>query len=220
MAAVRQSDVTMYQMYIGGRRVDASNGATAEILDPSTEEVFARVPKATVADAETAVKAARDAFDNGPWPRMKVVERGEILRRAATRIRERADELALLESRQMGKLFADADFEAAIDGVLVGIFAGAGEVCSAGSRLIVERAIYDRFVGELVSRAMAIKVGPALDEYTEVKQINIDLSDRPMGVYQRGGSSGHRARYGRRARARNSRGIAAVRAHPTPGMDL
>ncbi len=65
-------------------------------------------------------------------------------------------------------VFADADFEAAIDGALIGIFAGAGQVCSAGSRLLVERPIYDRFVGELVSRALAIKVGPALDGESEM----------------------------------------------------
>ena len=65
-------------------------------------------------------------------------------------------------------VFADADFEAAIDGALVGIFAGAGQVCSAGSRLLVERPIYDRFVGELVSRAMAIKVGPGLEGDSEM----------------------------------------------------
>src|SRR5665647_2959673 len=81
MAAVQTSDVTTYQMYIGGRWVDASNRETSEILDPSSENVIARVPRATVADAETAVKAARAAFDTGPWPRMKAVERGEILRR-------------------------------------------------------------------------------------------------------------------------------------------
>src|SRR5665647_1951443 len=108
MAAVQTSDVTTYQMYIGGRWVDASNRETSEILDPSSENVIARVPRATVADAETAVKAARAAFDTGPWPRMKAVERGEILRRAATRIRERAGELARLESLQMGKLFSEA----------------------------------------------------------------------------------------------------------------
>src|SRR5450759_1931017 len=108
MAAVQTTDVTTYQMYIGGHWVDASNGETSEILDPSTEEVIACVPKATVAEAETAVKAAREAFDKGPWPRMKAVERGEILRRAATRIRERGDELARLESHQMGKLFSEA----------------------------------------------------------------------------------------------------------------
>jgi len=65
-------------------------------------------------------------------------------------------------------VFADADFEAAIDGALIGIFAGTGQVCSAGSRLLVERSIYDRFVGELVSRALAIKVGPGLDTDSEM----------------------------------------------------
>ena len=108
MAAVRNTDVMTYQMYIGGRWVDASNGETSEVVDPSTEEVIAHVPRATVADAETAVKAAREAFDKGPWPRMSAVERGDLLRRAATRIRERAAELARLESRQMGKLYSEA----------------------------------------------------------------------------------------------------------------
>ena len=108
MAAVHQTEVASYQMYIGGRWVDASNGETSEVVDPSTEEVIALVPKAAVADAEIAVKAAREAFDNGPWPRMTAVERGDVLRKAATRIRERADELARLESRQMGKLYSEA----------------------------------------------------------------------------------------------------------------
>jgi betaine-aldehyde dehydrogenase len=325
-----KSEVARYQRYIAGEWVDAASGETYEVIDPSTEEVVARVPKGGVADAEKAAAAAREAFDRGPWPRMKAVERGEILRKAAARIRERAEELARLESRQMGKLledalvdmedaahtfdyyaglaadthgqtlevpgdtmsmvvrepigvtagitpwnypmlmvawkaapslaagnvmilkpatvsplttlelarifeeaglpkgvlqvvtgpggevgdhlassplvdmvaftgsvevgkhimrkgadtvkkvglelggkspnivFADADFEAAIDGALIGIFAGSGEVCSAGSRLLVERSIYDRFVGELVSRTMAIKVGPALDGESEM----------------------------------------------------
>jgi betaine-aldehyde dehydrogenase len=65
-------------------------------------------------------------------------------------------------------VFADADFEAAIDGALVGIFAGSGEVCSAGSRLLVQRSIYDRFVGKLVSRAMAIRVGAPAEESSEM----------------------------------------------------
>jgi betaine-aldehyde dehydrogenase len=331
MATVMKSvHVDEYKMYVGGRWVDADSGETTVVVDPSAEEVVARVPKAGVADAERAVKAAREAFDSGPWPRMKALERAAVLRRAAELLRERAEDLARLESRQMGKLyteaivdvadaahtfdyyaglvlesggetlevpgdtmsmvvrepvgvtvgitpwnypllmaawkaapalaagnvmilkpasvspltslelarvfeeaglpagvfqvltgpggeigdylaahpavdmvaftgsvdvgknimrkgadnvkrvglelggkspnivFADADFEAAIDGALIGIFAGTGEVCSAGSRLLVERSIHDRFVGELVSRAMAIKVGPALDEQSEM----------------------------------------------------
>ena len=73
-------------------------------------------------------------------------------------------------------VFADADFEAAVDGALIGIFAGTGQVCSAGSRLLVERSIYDRFVGELVSRSLAIKVGPGLDESSEMGPL---VSQRP-----------------------------------------
>jgi betaine-aldehyde dehydrogenase len=317
-------------MYIAGQWTGAESGETYEVVDPSTERPIAVVPKGGVADARRAVAAARAAFDEGPWPRTLAVERADLLRRVAARIRERADELALLETRQMGKLLADslvdvndtahtfdyyaglaveqhgqtlevpgesmsmvvrepigvtagitpwnypllmaawkvapslaagnvmilkpasvspltslelgrifeevglpegvyqvltgpggevgdflasspdvdmvaftgsvevgkhimrkgaenvkkvglelggkspnivfddADFEAAIDGALIGIFAGSGEVCSAGSRLLVQRSIYDRFVGELVSRAMAIRVGPAAEETSEM----------------------------------------------------
>jgi betaine-aldehyde dehydrogenase len=327
---VSETKVRHYQMYIDGRWTDAASGDTSDVVDPASEEVMARVPRGGVADAERAVRAARDAFDNGPWPKMKAMERAEILTRAAGLLRERAEDFARLESMQMGKLledsrvdmldaahtfelyagmvqdqhgetlevpgetmsmvvrepvgvtvgitpwnypmlmaawkagpslaagnvmilkpatvspltnlelarvfeeagvpkgvfqvvtgpggeigdylaghqdvdmvaftgsvdvgkhimrraaenvkkiglelggkspnivFADADFEAAIDGALIGIFAGAGEVCSAGSRLLVERSIHDRFVGELVSRAMAIKVGDPLDAESEM----------------------------------------------------
>ena len=91
-----------------GRWVDAKSGETYEVVDPATEQVIASVPKAGVADAEEAVRAAREAFDNGPWPRMKAVERAEILQQAADKIRERAEELARLETRQMGKLLEES----------------------------------------------------------------------------------------------------------------
>jgi betaine-aldehyde dehydrogenase len=327
---VPKSEVRHYQMYIDGRWTDAASGETYEVIDPASEEVIAYVPKGGVEDAEAAVRAAREAFDNGPWPKMKAMERAEVLNRAAALLRERAEEFARLESLQMGKLleesrvdmldtahtfelyagmvqdqhgetlevpgetmsmvvrepvgvtvgitpwnypmlmaawkagpslaagnvmilkpatvspltnlelarvfeeaglprgvfqvvtgpggeigdylaghldvdmvaftgsvevgkhimrraaenvkkiglelggkspnivFADADFDAAIDGALIGIFAGTGEVCSAGSRLLVERSLHDRFVGELVSRAMAIKVGDPLADDSEM----------------------------------------------------
>ncbi|WP_088044221.1 aldehyde dehydrogenase family protein [Bacillus sp. EAC] len=56
-------------------------------------------------------------------------------------------------------IFADADFETAVDYALFGIYAGAGQVCSAGSRILVEESIYDRFVERFVERAQKIKVG-------------------------------------------------------------
>jgi betaine-aldehyde dehydrogenase len=317
-----QQELRTHQMYIAGQWTGAESGETYEVIDPATEQGFAIVPKGGVADARRAVAAARKAFDEGPWPHTLATERARLLHQVADQIRERAADLALLETHQMGKLlgdslvdvndaahtfdyyaglaieqhgqtlevpgdsmsmvvrepigvtagitpwnypllmaawkvapslaagnvmilkpasvspltsielarifaevglpegvfqvltgpggevgdylasspdvdmvaftgsvevgkaimragaenvkkvglelggkspnivFEDADFEAAIDGALIAIFAGSGEVCSAGSRLLVQRSIYDRFVGELVSRAMAISSTP------------------------------------------------------------
>jgi betaine-aldehyde dehydrogenase len=64
-------------------------------------------------------------------------------------------------------VFADADFETAVDNALTAAFVHSGQVCSAGCRLIVEAAIHDRFVEELGRRADRIRVGPGLGERTE-----------------------------------------------------
>jgi betaine-aldehyde dehydrogenase len=361
VATVHQALET-YQMFIDGQWVGAQSGETYEVIDPTTELPIAVVPKGGLADAERAVRAARRAFDEGPWPRRLAVERSTLLHAVADKIRARADELALIESRQMGKLladslvdvndaahtfdyyaglaveqhgqtlevpaesmsmvvrepvgvtagitpwnfpllmaawklapslaagnvmilkpatvspltslelgrifdevglpegvfqvltgpggdvgdylasspdidmvaftgsvevgkhimrrgaenvkkvglelggkspnvvFEDADFDAAIDGALIGIFAGSGEVCSAGSRAIVQRSIYDKFVGELVSRAMAIKVGPPTDESSEmgplVSRQQLDTVERYVSIGREEGAKlatgGHR----------------------------
>jgi betaine-aldehyde dehydrogenase len=65
-------------------------------------------------------------------------------------------------------IFADADFETAVDYALFGIYAGAGQVCSAGSRILVEESIYERFVERFVERAKQIKVGPGEDMNSEM----------------------------------------------------
>ncbi|WP_026576837.1 aldehyde dehydrogenase family protein [Bacillus sp. UNC438CL73TsuS30] len=57
-------------------------------------------------------------------------------------------------------IFADADFETAVDWALFGIYCGTGQVCSSGSRILVEESIYDKFVDRFVERAKQIKVGP------------------------------------------------------------
>ncbi|WP_257350718.1 aldehyde dehydrogenase family protein [Pseudalkalibacillus decolorationis] len=68
-------------------------------------------------------------------------------------------------------IFDDADFETAIDYGLFGIFFGAGQVCSAGSRIIVQEDIYDKYVERLVERAKNIKVGPGNQEGVEMGAI-------------------------------------------------
>src|SRR5215471_930553 len=64
--------------------------------------------------------------------------------------------------------FADADFEAAIDGALFGVFVNQGEVCSAGSRILVQRPIYKKFVDAMAEKAKAIKIGNGLDRETKM----------------------------------------------------
>ncbi len=68
-------------------------------------------------------------------------------------------------------VFADADFETAVDYALFGIFANAGQVCSAGSRLVIERSLHARFVERLVERAQKIRVGDGFDRTTEMGPI-------------------------------------------------
>ena len=64
--------------------------------------------------------------------------------------------------------FADADFEAAIDGALFGVFVNQGEVCSAGSRILVEKPIYSKFLDAMAAKAKTIRLGPPLERETKM----------------------------------------------------
>jgi betaine-aldehyde dehydrogenase len=64
--------------------------------------------------------------------------------------------------------FADADFEAAIDGALFGVFINQGEVCSAGSRILVQKPVYKKFVDAMTEKARSIKLGPPLERSTKM----------------------------------------------------
>ena len=68
------------RFFIDGRWADPSSAAKIDVIDSGTEEVFARVAEAQQADVNRAVAAARQAFDRGPWPRMKHAERAKYLR--------------------------------------------------------------------------------------------------------------------------------------------
>src|SRR4249919_3694099 len=64
--------------------------------------------------------------------------------------------------------FADSDFEAAVDGALFGVFINQGEVCSAGSRILVQKPIYTKFVDAMTAKAKTIKLGAPLDRDTKM----------------------------------------------------
>jgi betaine-aldehyde dehydrogenase len=319
-----------YRIYINDEWVESAGRAYFPVYDPATEEIIAEVPDADEKDVDRAVRAARAAFDSGPWPGTTAQERGRILFRLAERVRKESAGLAELESRNCGKpivesefdmadvatcleyygglatkvmghvnpvpdnalslslrepigvagqiipwnypllmaawklapaiaagctcvlkpaeqtpltalemahwfadaglppgvvnivtgfgeragaplvqhpevnkiaftgsaavgklvvkmaadtvkrvtlelggkspniFFADADFEAAIDGALFGVFINQGEVCSAGSRILVERSIYPRFLEAMTEKAKRIKLGPPLARETKM----------------------------------------------------
>jgi succinate-semialdehyde dehydrogenase/glutarate-semialdehyde dehydrogenase len=98
------------RLYIGGEWRDASGG-TLEVEDPATGETIAEVADATPEDAMTALDAAVEAQPS--WRDVPAVERGEILRRAFEKLTERADELALLMTLEMGKPVAESEAEIA-----------------------------------------------------------------------------------------------------------
>jgi betaine-aldehyde dehydrogenase len=318
-----------YDVYVNGEFVHAESASTFDVVDPATGELLARVPDANAADVAKAVAAARAAFDAGAWKDTTAQDRGRVLFKLAEIVRQRADELADLETRNTGKpiveaefdvadvatcfeyygglatkihgdvipvpdnamslalrepigvagqiipwnypllmaawklapaicagcttvlkpaeqtplsvlelassfadaglppgvvnivtglgatgaaivehpdvdkiaftgsaevgktimrsaaatlkkislelggkspniFFADADFEVAVEGALFGVFFNQGEVCSAGSRILVQRPIYKRFVDAMVEKARTITVGPPLDRATKM----------------------------------------------------
>ncbi|MFD5405527.1 aldehyde dehydrogenase family protein [Streptomyces griseorubiginosus] len=91
------------RLFVGGQWREAADGARTEVIDPSRGAVVTTVAEAGAADVDAAVRAAREAFDAGTWSGLSGRERGRILYRVAELIRENADELAQLESLDVGK---------------------------------------------------------------------------------------------------------------------
>jgi aminomuconate-semialdehyde/2-hydroxymuconate-6-semialdehyde dehydrogenase len=88
---------------IDGKLVDAADGRQFDSIDPAHGSVYAKVAEGGVEDARLAVAAARRAFDDGPWPRMSTTERRTLLNRLADRVAESAEQIAIAETRDMGK---------------------------------------------------------------------------------------------------------------------
>ncbi|MFD0694330.1 aldehyde dehydrogenase family protein [Paenibacillus sp. GCM10027628] len=331
--------MSVKQMYVGGKWIDAAQGATRTVINPASGEVIATVAEGAEEDTILAIQAARYAFDQSAWPSFKARERAALLNKLADRLEERTEEFAQLETLNNGKplreaeydvhdavnqfryyaglatkphgvtydvpdeiramvvrepigvvgqiipwnyplvmasqklapaiaagctvvikpaeqtpltlirlfeliddlgfppgvlnlvlgsgstvgaelarnplvdkvaftggtetgikimksaadtiknvglelggkspniVFADADFETAVDFALYGIFANQGQVCSAGSRLLLEDSLYERFVPELARRAKLIQVGPGLEPDTEMGPL---ISEKQM----------------------------------------
>ncbi len=90
LSAVKGFLASSQKLLIDGKRVDAANGETFEVLDPSDNSVLTRVPKGEKEDVDRAVKAARNAFDSGPWRKITVSERGKLIWKLADLIEQRS----------------------------------------------------------------------------------------------------------------------------------
>jgi len=90
-------------LFINGEFVPSVSGKTFETVNPSTEEVLAVVSEAQKEDIDLAVKAARRAFEDGPWPQMSAAERAHIIYKVADLMDAHKEELAQLEALDNGK---------------------------------------------------------------------------------------------------------------------
>lgn len=95
-----------YKLFINGTWKESQSKETRPNINPATEEITSKIAMATQEDIDEVVNAARKAFDEGPWPRMSGHERGRMLIKVAQAIEEHADELAYLETIDMGKPIA------------------------------------------------------------------------------------------------------------------
>lgn len=123
--------VSKHQNFIGGDWVDSAGGETMEVLNPSTAEVIAEVPNATAEDVDRAVQAAKQALPE--WLETTPGERAELLLKLADAIDEHADELAEIESRNVGKPLSYAKDEMPVCSDNLRFFAGAARVVEGKS---------------------------------------------------------------------------------------
>jgi phenylacetaldehyde dehydrogenase len=105
---VEQFTATPRQLFINGQWTDAASGKTFETPNPATGGTLANIAEGDAEDIDRAVRAARKAFDDGPWGRITPSERGRIIWRIGDLILEHAEELAQLESLDNGKPYAVA----------------------------------------------------------------------------------------------------------------
>ena len=95
-----------WKLHIDGSWVDGHGDECSAVINPATEEVIAHVPQGSAIDVETALAAARRAFDEGPWPRMTPAQRGEVMRRMADIMERRLADLIELNICEAGAVRA------------------------------------------------------------------------------------------------------------------
>jgi aminobutyraldehyde dehydrogenase len=118
--------VSSYKNVVGGEWVDSASGETMEVLNPATGEMIAEVPRGTKEDADRAVEAAKKALPE--WLETTPAERAEVLLKLADLLDDHAEELAELESQNVGKPLPAARDEMPVSSDNIRFFAGAARL--------------------------------------------------------------------------------------------
>ena len=115
---------------LGGERVPAADGKSFAVIEPGSGQSFAEVAEAGLEDVERAVQRAYWAFEQGRWARLSATDRGRILLQAATLMRERLEDIAVIEARNAGKPIRDARGEVALVAAVLEYWGGAANKIS------------------------------------------------------------------------------------------
>ncbi len=163
-----------YKMLIGGEWTPAADGGLFDSVNPATNQVWSRVPEATEADVDRAVRAAYDAFLKGPWSGMTPTERGKCLRNLGDLLAEKSEQLGRTESVDTGKMLKETRWQAKYIAEFFHFYAGCADKI-AGETLPIDKP--DMFVftkreplGVVAAVVpwnsqlflVAVKIGPAL----------------------------------------------------------
>src|SRR3989440_1356026 len=117
--------MTIERLVLGGERVLAAEDKSFSVIEPGTGKSFAEVAEAGIQDVEQAVQIANRAFEEGKWSRLSATERGRILLRASTLVRERLQDIAVVEARNAGKPIRDARGEIGLVAAVLEYWGGA-----------------------------------------------------------------------------------------------
>ena len=93
---MRQAPRIIKDLFIDGKFVKSAKRQTFDVINPADETVLATIQRGSNEDIDLAIKAAQNAFNNGPWSRMSASERAQIMIRFADLVEKNADELAIL----------------------------------------------------------------------------------------------------------------------------
>ncbi|OKO84577.1 aldehyde dehydrogenase [Bradyrhizobium sp. AS23.2] len=112
---------------IAGKRCPALDGRTIDVVCPSDGQIFATIARSGIEDVDAAVRATRLAFDIGPWPRTSATDRGRVLARMSDLILRYREDLARLEAKDVGKIYASTNSDLTVLARYFEFYAGAAD---------------------------------------------------------------------------------------------